>query len=152
MPILSVFCKSGIYGKIASQSWSLVFLRTVFRFPVCIIQFHFILFFNFQKKFFKRLFLRVLHPHDSWNTMLRAPVTVTAKFITMRGKANRSGPTLLTRVRSPTAGVQSFYSRPHHLNTWEQNKEIVPRWGWKQFRPALAPIQSNTNPVDFPWT
>ena len=91
-------------------------------------------------------------------------------------RPTRSGPTLLTRVRPRTARVQSFYSQPHHLITWEQNKEIVPRWGWKQFRPsavkpqpvdlldpasgppsqssqhALAPIQSNTNPVGFPWT
>ena len=83
--------------------------------------------------------------------MLRAPATVTTKFIAKRGKANRSGPTLLTRVRSRTAGVQSFYSRPHRLIiTWGQNKEIVPRWGWKQFRHALAPIQSNTKPADLP--
>ena len=83
--------------------------------------------------------------------MLWAPVTVTTKFIAMKGKADQSGLTLLTRVQPRTAGVQSFYSPPHHLIiTWEQNKEIVPRWGWKQFRHALAPIQSNTKPVDFP--
>ena len=111
--------------------------------------------------------------------MLRAPVTVTAKLIARRGKADRLGPTLLIRVWPQAARVQSFYSRPRPrclIITWEQNKEIVPRWGWKQFRPsavkpnqltsltlplaplfqssqhALAPIQSITNPVDFPWT
>ena len=74
--------------------------------------------------------------------MLRAPVTVTAEFIATRGKADRSGPTLLTRVRPRTAGVQSFYSQPHHLIiTWEQNKEIVSRWGWKQFTPSALKSQ-----------
>ena len=81
----------------------------------------------------------LLHPYDSWNRMLQAPVTVTTKFIAMGGKADRLGLTLLTRVRPRTARVQNFYSRPHHLLiTWEQNKEIVPRCGWKQFRPSAA--------------
>lgn len=60
--------------------------------------------------------------------MRRAPVTVPTRFIATRGKADRSGPALLIRVRPRTAGVQRFYSRPHRfIITWEQNKETVPR-------------------------
>ena len=111
---------------------------------------------EWNKGFPRQTETKVLHPHDSWNRTLRAPVTVTTKFIAMRGKAYRSGQTLLTRVRPQTARVQSFYSWPHRLIiTWEQNKEIVPRWGWKQFRHALAPIQTLIQLIFlellFPW-
>ena len=40
--------------------------------------------------------------------MLRAPVTVTTKFIAMRGKADPSGPTLLIRVRTQSARYRVF--------------------------------------------
>lgn len=49
IPILSVFCKAGIYGKSVFQSLSFVFLRAhAWDFPFSILQFH------FRLKFFHR--------------------------------------------------------------------------------------------------
>ena len=53
--------------------------------------------------------------------MLRAPVTVATKFITMRGKANPLGPTLLIRVW-PEQPVYRVFKADHIVLSLSGNR------------------------------
>ena len=69
--------------------------------------------------------------------MRRAPVTVPTKFIATRGKADRSGPTLLIRVRPEQPGYRVFIVDPIVLSSlgnrtkkqFPDELETVRGWG-----------------------